>query len=733
MREKKITQVLYQIASNWKFLKVFILLLLLLMGVGLSKKNSEEKYTDWQITGGTKENIHFSSLTQIDTSNVSQLKIRWTYHTNDADSNNHSQIQCNPIIVGDVLYATTAKLKVIALDKANGKEKWVFNPFANTSKDNISHLLSLNNNRGVTYWESGKDKRIFCTAGSFLFALNAKTGALIQSFGRKGWVDLREGLGRDVSTTFVVSTSAGIIFKDLLVIGTRVSENFGAAPGHIRAYDVRTGLQKWIFHTIPQPGEFGFESWQDTTAYHSVGGANAWAGFSLDENTGILYAPTGSATFDFYGGEREGANLFANCILALDASTGKYKWHYQTVHHDVWDRDLPSAPALVTIIKEGKKIEALAQITKTGFVFLLDRRNGEPLFPIEEKNVPTSSILFKEKLWPTQPIPKLPKPFVKQTFSLFDINNLLADSSIQDLKNRFLSYNSGHLFTPPSKEGTIFLPGLDGGANWGGAAFDPQSGVLYVNANEVPWIITIKDVISQKENETLLDAGQRLYSQYCASCHQVNRKGNGINPSLLDIEKSYNSTSFLDLLETGRRMMPSFKSLAEEERKAIASYVLNLEGKNSDFINQKKDPSTSSFRYRNDQEKFLSKEGYPANQPPWGSLNAINLSTGEIEWKIPLGEYPELKSMGIVTGTENYGGPVVTSGGLLFIAATKDAKFRAFNKRTGKLLWETELPAPGFATPSIYRVNGNQYIVIACGGGKLGTRSGDSYIAFSLP
>lgn len=712
----------------------YIILSLLFFGfVKLTIINSD-KFSEWKVAGGTKENTHYSSLQQIDTSNVIHLKQIWTYHSKDADTVHNSQIQCNPIIIDDVLYGTSPQLKVFALDKTTGKEKWTFDPFGSASAKDIQSVISLNNNRGVTYWKKGKGARIFFTAGSFLFALNANTGMLVSSFGQNGKIDLRNGLGRDVLTTYVVSTSPGIIFNDLLILGTRVSESIGAAPGHIRAYDVQTGKQRWIFHTIPQPGEFGYKTWEDSTAYQSAGGANAWAGFSLDEKRGIVFAPTGSATFDFYGGKRKGANLFANCILALNAATGKYIWHYQTIHHDVWDRDLPAAPCLITITHHGKKIDALAQITKTGFVFLLDRENGTPLFPIEEKATPIETELVNEKLWPTQPAPTFPKPFLKQSFTLSDLNTQLPDSSFQNLKEKFLSFKSGHLFTPLSEEGTIIFPGLEGGANWGGAAFDPVSNLLFVNANEVPWVVTIKRSSGPQKIESFLTAGQRLYSQFCASCHGVDKNGSGDNPSLVGIERKYSASTLRTLMISGRRMMPSFQTLSDQETNAIVSYLLILEKEQKNiFINSPMDINPNIFPYWHEQKKFLTPQGYPANQPPWGTLNAVNLSTGEIQWKIPLGEYAEFKKKGMVTGTENFGGPSVTAGGLVFIAATKDGKFRAFNKRNGKLLWEVDLPAPGFATPSIYEANGKQFIVIACGGGKLGTRSGDSYVAFALP
>lgn len=695
--------------------------------------NSNSSYNTWHVTGGSKENIRYSTLTAIDTSNVKDLAVAWTYRTGDADTVNNSQIQCNPIIVDGVMYATSPKLKLLAIDAATGKEKWVFDPTNGMDEGNQRMRFVLNNNRGVTYWESGEDKRILYTASANLYAIDAKTGQLIKSFGSNGLVDLHEGLGRDVSDLFVTATSPGIIYKDLLILGTRVSEGSDAAPGHIRAYDVKTGEQAWIFHTIPHPGEFGYETWDDTAAYKHIGGANSWSGFSLDEKRGMLFAPTGSASYDFYGGMRKGANLFANSTIALDAATGKYIWHFQNIHHDIWDRDIPTPPALVTVTHDGKKIDAVAQPTKTGFIFLLDRETGKPLFPVEEKDVPTISALEGEKPWPTQPIPTLPRPFMRQTFTEADLNDLLPDSSYQAIRKTFLASKVG-MWEPLSPEGTVFYPGLDGGAEWGGPAFDPESGWIYINANEIPWLISSRDLTKEPKNEeTMVVAGARLYSQHCASCHGADRKGTGNFPTLIDVQKKYLGRDVMDLIGTGRRMMPSI-NISEVEKEAVTTYIFGLKS-NKKFIPVERafDPYRDLRYSISGYSKFQSKEKYPAIKPPWGTLNAVNLNTGEIAWRIPFGEVEEFKAKGIETGSENYGGPVVTKSGVLFIAATPDGKFRAYNKNTGKVLFETKLPAPGFATPAVYEVGGKQFVVVACGGGKLGTKSGDSYVAFSLP
>jgi len=702
----------------------------------------KESYRNWEVYGGTKDAMHYSSLTEVDTNNVSQLLVAWTYHTGDADTASHSQIQCNPIVIDGILYALTPKMKMFAVDAATGKQIWVFDPKTYIAVDtNEQKRLSMqftNTGRGVTYWTDGKDdKRVFYTAGPYLICINAVTGNAVNTFGNNGRIDLHDGLGRDVKDRYITSNTPGVIYKDLLILGTRVAEDATAAPGHLRAYNVVTGKQEWIFHTIPQPGEFGYDSYEDKNAWQHLGSANNWAGMSVDEQRGIVFVPTGSVAADFYGGKRLGDDLFANCVLALDAATGKRIWHFQTVHHDVWDRDLPAIPVLATITKDGKKIDVVVQTTKSGFIFLFDRKTGKPIYPVEEKPVPTQSELLGEKLSSTQPFTTLPKPFVRQVLNEDDLNNLIPDSSYNDIKKRLASYKNGNMFNPPSKEGTVIFPGFDGGAEWGGPAFDPSTAILYVNASEMPWILTMIDVKNDKiNNETYLQAGQRLYMQRCVSCHGPERKGGGNYPSLIDVNKKYNAAAFNQLVSNGRKMMPAFNTLSDEEKNAIASFILDMKNiQNKKFIPppETKDPYLQLPYTNTGYNKFLTKEGYPAVKPPWGTLTAINLNTTQVVWKDTLGDYPELKARGIHSGTENYGGPVVTAGGLVFIAATSDSKIRAFNKRTGQLLWEADLPASGFATPAVYNVSGKQYLVIACGGGKLKTKSGDAYVAFALP
>lgn len=716
-------------------------ILLCFVSIALGFCASPENTDDWSVYGGGNERLQYSELGDISIDNVKHLEVAWIYKTGDGGTTD--QIQTNPLIVDGILYGISPKLKLFAADASNGTERWVFDPVDSMLVDNSGRKsYGLNVSRGLALYKRKTDGHfLFYTVGPSLYCVNSLTGSPVESFGKNGRISLHDGLddSRDLINLRVTSTTPGIIYKDLLIVGTSLSEDEEAAPGHIRAFDVHTGEMKWMFRTIPGPGEVGYDSWEDPYAYKYVGGANAWGGFSLDEKRGLVFASTGTSNPDFYGGRRKGDNLFANSILALDASNGKYRWHFQTIHHDLWDWDIPTAPVLVTVKKGNGTIDAVAQVTKHGFVFLLERETGKPLYPIEEKEVPTESDLIGEQASPTQPFPTVISPFARQSFTESDLNNLLPDSSFKELKERFTAYKRGPMFTLPSKEGTLVLPGLTGGAEWGGPSFDPKTGILYINSTEMPWIITMVDSdkdIKPKSDQNNLQAGQALYRQNCSGCHGEDLKGSGSFPSLVDLDDRFKEDELKGIISSGRRMMPAFTNLTEPDKTAIASYLLKLK-------EQQKKPYEPVIKVRDSFyqapyrlggiKQFLSKEGYPGIAPPWGTLNAIDLNTGQLVWKKPLGDVPEFKVKGIHTGTENIGGSVVTAGGLVFIAATKDEKFRAFNKTTGELLFETDLPAGGYATPSVYRVNGKQYIVIACGGGKLQTKSGDSYVAFSLP
>ncbi|TDB62698.1 outer membrane protein assembly factor BamB family protein [Arundinibacter roseus] len=697
------------------------LLVLSLVAVGSAlfflnfTKTATETTSEWREYLGGPGRTNYSPLTQITAANVGNLQVAWEYHTGDFSG----LMPSNPIIVDGVLYAPTASSQIFALDAVTGKEIW---RFKGATESNMV--------RGVTYWESGNDKRILYGAGTWLYALDATTGKMIESFGENGRVSLYTGLPESARTKFIRSTTPGTLFKNLIIMPVRVSEGPDAAPGHVRAFDVQTGQLVWTFRTIPHPGEEGYDTWgKDNWKNTDVGAANNWAGMAIDRGRGIVYVPTGSAGYDFYGANRPGDNLYANCLLALDAATGKRIWHYQFVHHDVWDRDLPSPPTLVSIKRQGKTIDAVAQITKSGFVFVFDRMTGKSLFPIKEMAVPTNA-LPGEVPSPTQPVAQQPAPFARQSIGEDDVNPYAANR--QELKARLKKLRHKNQFELPSLEGTLLFPGFDGGAEWGGPAYDAESGILYINSNEMAYVMDMRTIPDEDELANL-SPGHRTYSLNCSSCHGKDLLGNPASgfPSLKNIYKRHDQAYVNGVVKNGKGMMPGF-ALKAQEQQALIEFLFDLE-KESVGVQ----PANKKFPlpYKLDgYKKFLDQDGYPGINPPWGQLSALNLNTGKYEWKIPLGEFKELTAKGIpITGCENYGGPVVTAGGVLFIGATKDGMFRAFDKRSGKLLYETKLPAGGFATPSVYQANGRQYVVIACGGAKLGTKKGDSYVAFALP
>lgn len=700
-----------------------------------SGKDDQVPNGDWPEYLGGPDRNHYSELKQINASNVKQLKVAWEYHTLDS-----GQIQCNPIIVNGILYGMTASTQPFAVDAATGQLKW---RKEKTPDDRLS------SSRGLVYWKNGDDKRILYTKGPWLYALNALTGEKINSFGDSGRTSLKAGLGSTAEDKMVISNTPGTVYGDLVIMPLRVSEGTDAPLGHIQAFNIKTGRLAWVFHTIPLPGEYGYDTWpKDAYKNTDVGGGNNWSGMSVDRKRGILYVPTGSAAFDFYGGNREGANLFANCLLALDAKTGKRLWHYQLVHHDILDRDPPAPPNLVTVNHNGKQIDAVVQVTKQGMVFVFDRVTGAPLFPVEERPVPASDVPG-EKSSLTQPFPAKPAPYARQSLTEADINPY--SESHDSLVALFRKSRFGGPFTPLSKNGTIIFPGLDGGAEWGGSAADPE-GILYVNSNEMAWLIAIGETATEAQMSGM-SSGNRLYTTNCIGCHGSERKGNPASgyPSLIGISHRRTRDYISNIITNGKGMMPGFGSLDNKQKQALIAFLSDEEkaeiglakvqgpvkakAKTKAATNAGASETSRSYYYKiSGYSKFLDKNGLPAVKPPWGTLNAIDLNTGEYKWKIPYGEYPELAVKNIPqTGSESYGGPVVTASGILFIAGTRDKKFRVYDKKNGKLLWETELPAAAFATPSTYAVNGKQYIVIACGGTKLGAQAGDSYVAFALP
>ncbi|PYT55691.1 MAG: pyrrolo-quinoline quinone [Acidobacteria bacterium] len=691
------------------FLGLLTAYLALFIPLALSQKAGETGTQDWPAYGGGPANIHYSPLAQINRSNVKQLEIAWTFDTGEQGG-----LQTSPIIVGGVLYGITPTQKVFALNAATGKLLWKFD----------SGIKGTQPDRGLAYWSSGKDQRILAGVMNYLYALDAATGKPVPSFGNRGRVDLREDLGRSPESQSLVLTTPGIVYKDLIIVGGRNPETLPAPPGDIRAYDVRTGKLRWSFHTIPHPGEFGYETWPRDAWKHS-GAANNWAGMALDSQRGIVYVPTGSAAFDFYGANRIGDNLFADCVLALNAETGERIWHFQGVKHDLWDRDFPSPPALLTVKRGGQKVDAVAQTTKQGFVYLFDRASGKPLFPIEYQKYPPSTVPG-EVAASDQPLPARPAPYARQLLTEEMLTNRTPEAHQWALEH-FRKFRSEGQFVPFSVGlDTVIFPGFDGGVEWGGPAVDPETGILYVNANEMAWT----GALAENTGE---NSPKAIYLSQCGVCHGEKLTGSPpAIPSLIAVGARLAPARIAAIIKNGKGRMPGFPNLSGDRLFALVDFLTS--GETKELSSPEPPPAGMNYRFTGYQ-RFLDPDGYPAIAPPWGTLSAIDLNTGEYVWKINLGEYPELAAKGMKnTGTENYGGPIVTAGGLVFIGATSfDKKFRAFDKSTGELLWETTLPFAGNATPATYAVNGRQYVVIAAGGGKdPKSPSGGVYVAFKL-
>jgi quinoprotein glucose dehydrogenase len=668
---------------------------------------------DWPDYEGGIESPQYSPLNQINKNTVKALDVAWSYQ---APSQGRGRFGFNPVVVDGMMFVLGADNALVALDATTGKEIW--------KHANSAGITS----RGINYWTSKdrKDRRVIYASNSFLQELDARTGVEISTFGKDGKIDLRLGLGRDPkSIVSIQSGTPGRLFDNILILGSSTGEEYASPPGDIRAYDVLSGQMLWTFHTVPHPGEPGYETWPPD-AWKYAGGTNDWGGMTIDEKRGLVFIPTGSSTYDFYGADRKGADLYADCLLALDVHTGKLKWYFQFVHHDLWDYDATTSPKLLTVTHNGKMVDIVAQATKQGFLYAFNRETGEPLWPVVEKPVPQTDVPG-EQSWPTQPFPTQLQPFARQSFTVADVNPYITDpADLAKIKDFVGSARNEGLFTPPGFRNTMEIPGNNGGANWGAAATDPASGHLFIMSKDAPTMLKLVAELPRGGPGSSVEVlGRGYYQDNCQTCHGVDRQGHaGVSPSLVDVPKTLGADGIKTVVHSGRNGMPAFANLPDDQLNDIIAYLTNPDagdnppargGRGTPAVPP---PATPGTKYWSGYGTMDAANGMPDIGPPWSSLTAYDMNKGVITWKIPLGETKSLAEQGH-TDTGSYwprGGPVATAGGLVFIGTGGDLTVHAYDEDTGKEVWQHQLESAPDGIPSVYEVNGREYVAFCTRG-----------------